>query len=146
MKGTTKMVSFFLKIMEIGFTTVGLIAIFTSVITLESDFVQGVEQRSRLLVGEAVLSSECLVVMDDGTPVKGLLEETKLKAEENRDSNPSCLSLDKKILLKVEAYQIGMKGIDAGETDDNPKSISFPVALKSADGKVSPTKLKVYVE
>lgn len=75
----------FLKLLQIAFTVIGLLAIFLTFITYNITIIHDEASREAFILGNSILSSDCIT---DGT--KGSFIESKLNTVD-----PSCFNYDK---------------------------------------------------
>ncbi len=149
MKGYTKLLGMFIKIINIVLLVLMIFGVFITITDYKVDILLTDQDKALRVLGEAVLSSTCLTVnTDDGLAVKGLLNITKLRSEETAtagtNGNPSCLYYSCPMLLEIET-PVGTTPIVIGDrTIKDRPTATWPAALDLGD-RVVPTRVKIYV-
>ena len=143
MKGITKELAFFIKIMELAFIIMGLLVIYFKIAKFLFDYTASSSHREIRLMGEILLSCGNLTEISyDGYPVKALFNSEKL--DDYEDSIPPCMDYPRSFRMEISYngndYLIGNSSIDK----TNAIQTSFPAAVKD-NGEVVLTSMFLYV-
>lgn len=156
MKGVFEIAEFFLKIIQIAYVAVMLLAMFFYINHYNLYFMESGMQREALVIGDGSLSAECLAeTTKNGYQIKALLSEEKIKAEINRRlSKVSCLKYNKGIFIEIYdqnnklIYYFGNSTICSSLNPCVEKSTTkyseFPAALNKSV-VIEPIKYKFFI-
>lgn len=110
----------FLKLLQIAFTVVGLLAIFLTFVTYNITIVHDEASREAFILGNSILSSDCIT---DGK--KGFFIESKLDA-----ATPSCFNYDKGA-IEITIPETGQAwNFNLGDSSTGVTSPLFNVVVK----------------
>lgn len=110
----------FLKLLQIAFTVVGLLAIFLTFITYNITIIHDEASREAFILGNSILSSDCIT---DGT--KGLFIESKLDTVD-----PLCFNYDKGAIEITISETAQTWNFNLGDASIGATSPPFDVIVK----------------
>jgi hypothetical protein len=132
MKGQSELTATFVKLVQVGLVIIGALAIFFTYIEYEIIVYQSSAERESYVLGNALLSSNCLT---DGT--KGLLIQSKL---EFFDKN--CFKYPGKFKVTSPSFT---KEIELMPKSSYIANATFDASIKLDTGVIEPAKMEVYV-
>jgi len=154
----------FMKIFTAAFLAVVLLAMFFAINQYNLIFLENSIDRETLVVGDTILSLDCLTENYGGHPVKALLSENKIDNEillnQLRNNNINCVNYNKEIYVEIyDNPNFNAAGLLYGIGDStickNPfpnicqklystSVTTFPAALKRASG-TEIVNLKIFI-
>lgn len=131
----------FIKMLQIAFLVIGTLAIFLIFISYNISVYVDEARREAVILLESLLTDDCLVVEENGKPVKALFSETKLTAAV---SNPDCIGYDYgKIEIVVLDGSRQPWVITLGPSDKKVETESFSIAIDLDVDGIKPGKITV---
>ncbi len=156
MKGISEEFGVFLKVLEVIFMAITLLAVFFSVTHYSATLELNQPKKEVLLVSESVMGAPCLMAKaKDSFPIKAFFDEVDVNRESASitNQNPSCLSYNKNILVSITEQKTGLIHEFGYRADSNlkPDAISkelfqeIPAVLKKTTGDIVPVIVTIYV-
>jgi len=126
----------FVDLITITFTITSILAVFLLTVNYSLTAQQDMGTVRAVQFAEAMLSAPCLTESSGGSPVRAVLVEQKLLAE--NQVKLSCMDMPS-VRAQVVAGELNFNWGAGGDSQ-----AEFPVAVKLADGTIIPGKLTVW--
>jgi hypothetical protein len=129
----------FLKLLQIAFLVVGVLSIFFIYINYSFTVASNDAEREVFMLGNSLLSSECLTVIRNGELMKALFSQNKLDT-----LDPSCIKYPNgKVNITLLDYSRSWKIIFSTPTKN--KEAKFYVVVKLDSGDIVPAEMVVSI-
>jgi hypothetical protein len=123
-----------MKMLNTAFLSVVLLAVFFAIEQYNLIYVENKIDRETLVVGDTILSADCIVEVYNNYTIKALFSEQKILLENTKNprtmTNVTCLNYGKPILIRI--YSGFTLLYEIGNHTASKTSTVFPGALKRA--------------